>query len=179
MTSRPVARSLRIALVAVLTPMFVCQGLMIAQSDTIETNVPALKNVFAHDFKIGCLLSYRHIGFPTDPQVPGQSAVITPNGGYLIKFHMNSMSPGNNMKPMYTVDITDSAAAYAAATTPEAKDSIETHPIIRFNGDIIAQLNWAQTAGLHISGAYACLARKPDAGDIFPFRIHFQRHTAH
>ena len=152
MTSRPVARSLRIALVAVLTPMFVCQGLMIAQSDTIETNVPALKNVFAHDFKIGCLLSYRNIGFPTDPQVPGQSAVITPNGGYLIKFHMNSMSPGNNMKAIYTLDITNSAAAYAAATTPEAKDSIETHPIIRFNGDIIAQLNWAQRQGFTFRG---------------------------
>ncbi|HTX98546.1 MAG TPA: hypothetical protein VMG09_00865, partial [Bacteroidota bacterium] len=101
--------------------MFAAQGF--AQSDTIQTNVPALKTVYAHDFTIGCLLSYRNIGFPTDPPVPGQSAVVTPNGGYLIKFHMNRMSPGNNMKPMYTVDITNSAAAYAAASTQAAKDS--------------------------------------------------------
>lgn len=30
-----------------------------AQSDTIQTNVPALKNVYANDFYIGCILSYR------------------------------------------------------------------------------------------------------------------------
>ncbi|MGA9120310.1 MAG: endo-1,4-beta-xylanase [Bacteroidota bacterium] len=122
------------------------------QSDTIQTTVPALKNVFAHDFTIGCLLSYRNIGFPTDPPVPGQSAVATPNGGYLIKFHMNRMSPGNNMKPMYTVDITNSAAAYSAATTAAAKDSINIHPIVRFNGDMIAQLNWAQRQGFTFRG---------------------------
>jgi endo-1,4-beta-xylanase len=123
-----------------------------AQSDTIQTNVPALKTVYAHDFTIGCLLSYRNIGFPDDPPVPGQSAVITPNGGYLIKYHMNSMSPGNNMKPVYTVDISGSAAAYAAAGTSEAKDSVETHPIVRFNGDIIAQLNWARRQGFTFRG---------------------------
>lgn len=122
------------------------------QSDTIETNVPALKNVFAHDFRIGCLLSYRHVGFPTDPVVPGQSAVGFPNGGYLIKYHMNSMSPGNNMKPQYTVDMTASAAAWTAATTQTAKDSIDAHPVIRFNGDIIAQLNWAQRQGFTFRG---------------------------
>jgi len=130
--------------------MFDAQGF--AQSDTIQTNVPALKTVYAHDFTIGCLLSYRNIGFPTDPPVPGQSAVVTPNGGYLIKFHMNRMSPGNNMKPMYTVDITNSAAAYAAASTQAAKDSINIHPIIAFNGDIIAQLNWAVRQGFTFRG---------------------------
>ena len=130
--------------------MFDAQGF--AQSDTIQTNVPALKTVYAHDFTIGCLLSYRNIGFPTDPPVPGQSAVATPNGGYLIKFHMNRMSPGNNMKPMYTVDITNSAAAYAAATTQAAKDSININPIIAFNGDIIAQLNWAVRQGFTFRG---------------------------
>jgi endo-1,4-beta-xylanase len=123
-----------------------------SQTDTIQTNVPALKDVYAHDFTIGCLLSYRNIGFPDDPPVPGQSAVVTPNGGYLIKFHMNSMSPGNNMKPQYTVDITGSAAAYAAAGTPAERDSIETHPIVRFNGDMIAQLNWAQRQGFTFRG---------------------------
>ncbi len=115
-----------------------------AQTDTIQTNVPALKNVYTNDFNIGCLLSYRNIGFPTDSAVAGQSAVVTPNGGYLVKFHMNSMSPGNNMKPQYTVDITSSANAYAAASTQAQMDSIDTHPVIRFNGDMIAQLNWAR-----------------------------------
>jgi hypothetical protein len=37
--------------------------------DTIQTDVPALKNVFAKDFYVGCLLSYAHIGFSTDPYV--------------------------------------------------------------------------------------------------------------
>jgi hypothetical protein len=123
-----------------------------AQSDTIQTNVPALKNVFAHDFRIGCLLSYRHVGFATDPVVPGQSAVGFPNGGYLIKFHMNNMSPGNNMKPVYTVDTAASKQAWQRATTQAEKDSIDAHPAIRFNGDLIAQLNWAQRQGFTFRG---------------------------
>jgi len=122
-----------------------------AQTDTVQTDVPALKDVYDDDFYIGCLLSYRNIGFPDDPYVPGQSTVVTPNGGYLIKFHMNSMSPGNNMKPQYTVDISGSAAAYNAAA-PADKDSIDTHPIVRFNGDLIAQLNWAQRQGFTFRG---------------------------
>ena len=44
-----------------------------AQTDTIQTNVPALKEVYRNDFRIGCLLSYRNIGFADDPPVPGQS----------------------------------------------------------------------------------------------------------
>jgi endo-1,4-beta-xylanase len=120
--------------------------------DTIQTNVPALKTVFAHDFTIGCLLSYRNIGFATDPPVPGQSAVITPGGGLLIRFHMNRMSPGNNMKPQYTVDIAGSAAAYTAAGTQTAKDSIDAHPHVAFNGDMIAQLNWAARQGFTFRG---------------------------
>jgi GH35 family endo-1,4-beta-xylanase len=117
-----------------------------------QTNVPALKDVYAKDFYIGCLLSYKNIGFATDPSVPGQSAVITPDGGNLIKFHMNSMGPGNNMKPQYTVDITGSASAYSAAATQAQKDSINVHPIVRFNGDLIAQLNWAQRQGFKFRG---------------------------
>lgn len=124
----------------------------IAQTDTIQTNVPHLKYVYSNDFYIGCILSYRNIGFPTDPYVPGQSPVVTPEGGYLVKYHMNSMTPGNNMKPDYTVDISSSAAAYAAATTQAQKDSIDVHPIIRFNGDMIAQLNWAQRQGFTFRG---------------------------
>ncbi|HCV42587.1 MAG TPA: hypothetical protein DGH68_03815, partial [Bacteroidetes bacterium] len=58
----------------------------------IQTNVPALRTVYANDFTIGCLLSYRHVGFATDPPVPGQSTVVDTNGGYLIRFHMNCMS---------------------------------------------------------------------------------------
>ncbi len=123
-----------------------------AQTDTVQTNVPVLKDVYANDFNIGCLLSYRNIGFATDPYVTGQSAVITPNGGYLIKFHMNSMSPGNNMKPQYTVDISSSSAAYAAASSVADQDSIETHPVVKFNGDMIAQLNWAQRQGFTFRG---------------------------
>jgi endo-1,4-beta-xylanase len=123
-----------------------------AQTDTIQTNVPHLKQVYARDFYIGCLLSYRNIGFPSDPPVQGQSAVVTPNGGYLIQYHMNSMSPGNNMKPQYTVDLNASSAAYNAATTQGQKDSVDTHPVVRFNGDIIAQLNWAQRQGFTFRG---------------------------
>jgi GH35 family endo-1,4-beta-xylanase len=123
-----------------------------AQTDTVQTNVPALKSVYAGDFRIGCLLSYRNIGFPSDPYVPGQSAVVTPNGGYLIKYHMNIMTPGNNMKPQYTVDIASSAAAYVAASTQQEKDSIDTHPVVKFNGDMIAQLNWAQRQGFSFRG---------------------------
>lgn len=123
-----------------------------ARTDTIQTNVPALKDVYANDFKIGCILSYRHIGFPDDPYVPGQSAVIAPNGGNLVKFHMNSVSPGNNMKAQYTLDITTSATAYGAATTQLQRDSIQTHPVVRFNGDLIAQLNWAKRQGFTFRG---------------------------
>jgi endo-1,4-beta-xylanase len=151
MTLLPFVRFFKFSLLATAL-LVVCQGFVTAQTDTIQTNVPALKNVYAHDFRIGCLLSYRHIGFPDDPTVPGQSAVAFPYGGYLIKFHMNSMSPGNNMKAIYTVDISGSAAAYTAAATPEAKDSIDTHPFIRFNGDIIAQLNWAKRQGFTFRG---------------------------
>lgn len=123
-----------------------------AQTDTVQTNVPALREVYAHDFYIGCLLSYPHIGFPNDPPVPGQSAVVAPHGGELIKFHMNSMSPGNNMKPQYTVDIAASAAAYNAASPGAARDSVDTHPVVRFNGNLIAQLNWAKRQGFTFRG---------------------------
>jgi len=123
-----------------------------AQTDSIETNVPALRSVYAGDFTIGCLLSYRNIGFATDPPVQGQSAVVTPYGGYLIKYHMNRMSPGNNMKPQYTVDIASSAAAFTAAATQQAKDSVDAHPVIAFNGDMIAQLNWAVRQGFTFRG---------------------------
>ncbi len=139
-------RVLLIALLAILAVQ------AYAQTDTVQTDVPVLKDVYANDFNIGCLLSYRNIGFATDPYVTGQSAVITPNGGYLIKFHMNSMSPGNNMKPQYTVDIAASAAAYAAASSIAAQDSIDTHPVVKFNGDMIAQLNWAQRQGFTFRG---------------------------
>jgi GH35 family endo-1,4-beta-xylanase len=121
------------------------------QTDSIQTDVPPLKEVYSNDFLIGCLLSYRHVGLPTDPPVPGQSAVVAPEGGYLIQFHMNSMSPGNNMKPQNTVDIAASAAAYSAASAPD-KDSVDTHPVVRFNGDMIAQLNWAQRQGFTFRG---------------------------
>ncbi len=123
-----------------------------AQTDTVQTNVPALKKVYANDFYIGCLLSYAHVGFPEDPRVPGQSTVVAPNGGHLIKFHMNSMSPGNNMKPQYTVDITASAAAYNAAAPVAERDSVDTHPVVRFNGNLIAQLNWARRQGFNFRG---------------------------
>jgi len=126
------------------------KSLVSAQS--IETNVPALKEVFKNDFYIGCLLSYPHVGFPTDPVVPGQGTILSSTGGQLIKYHMNSMSPGNNMKPQYTVDLTGSAAVYNAATTQSKKDSIDVNPIIRFNGNLIAQLNWAKRQGFTFRG---------------------------
>lgn len=130
----------------------ILSAVALAQTDTVQTNVPRLKDVYANDFSIGCLLSYRHVGFPTDPPVPGQSPVIAPNGGHLIKFHMNSMSPGNNMKPQYTVDIVASAAAYNAAAPGPARDSVDVNPVVRFNGDLIAQLNWAQRQGFTFRG---------------------------
>lgn len=120
--------------------------------DSIQTNVPALKAVYVNDFTIGCLLSYRHVGFSSDPPVAGQSSVVDTNGGYLIKFHMNSMSPGNNMKPENTVNIVGSAAAYTAAATQAEKDSIDVNPIVRFIPDMIAQLNWAQRQGFTFRG---------------------------
>ena len=123
-----------------------------AQTDTVQTNVPALKNVYKNDFYIGCLLSYRNIGFTSDPYVSGQTAVVTPNGGYLIKYHMNCMSPGNYLKPQYTVDMNASAAAYNAALTDSAKNLIDTHPVITFTGNIIAQLNWAKRQGFTFRG---------------------------
>ncbi|MDZ7338458.1 MAG: endo-1,4-beta-xylanase [candidate division KSB1 bacterium] len=132
-----------LALLVGLSPWWM-HSWALGQTDTVQTNVPALKEVFAHDFFIGCLLSYRHVGLPDDPYVPGQSPVVAPNGGYLIRYHMNSMSPGNNMKPQYTVDIAGSAAAYNTAPNQATRDSIDVHPIIRFNGDLIAQLNWAK-----------------------------------
>ena len=135
--------------IAVAALLMVCSTLTVAQT---QTNVPALKDVYAKDFYIGCLLSYRNIGFATDPVVLGQSNVATPDGGYLIKFHMNSMGPGNNMKPQFTVDIPGSAAAYTAAASQVQKDSINVHPVIRFNGDLIAQLNWAQRQGFKFRG---------------------------
>jgi len=124
----------------------------IAQSDTIETTVPALKDVFKNDFFIGCLLSYAHIGFPTDPYVPGQSSIAAANGGNLIKYHMNSMSPGNWMKAVYIVDITGSASAYNSASSQQEKDSINVNPKITFNGNITAQLNWAKRQGFTFRG---------------------------
>jgi GH35 family endo-1,4-beta-xylanase len=128
--------------------LFISVNLLRAQ---IQTDVPALKDVYARDFYIGCLLSYKYVGFASDPVVPGQSAVVDTNGGYLIRYHMNSMSPGNNMKPEYTFDDSASAAAYLAAS-PEDRDSVNVHPIIRFNGDMIAQLNWARRQGFTFRG---------------------------
>ena len=123
-----------------------------AQQGPIQTDVPALKDIFVNDFNIGCLLSYAHIGFSDDPYVPGQSSVVDPDGGYLIKYHMNSMSPGNWMKSTYIVDINGSANAYNAAATQEDKDSIDVHPIVTFNGNITAQLNWAKRQGFTFRG---------------------------
>lgn len=122
-----------------------------AQSDKIETNVPAIKDVYQNDFYFGCLLSYPHIGFQSDPYVPGQGNIVAPNGGYLIKFHMNSMSPGNNMKPQNTVDIAASAARYNSASAQE-KEYYDVNPVVRFNGNMIAQLNWAQRQGFTFRG---------------------------
>lgn len=134
----------------VLTLTFGVQ--LFAQNLPIQTNVPALKEVYANDFYIGCLLSYKHVGFASDPKVSGQSAVIASKGGELISYHMNSMSPGNNMKSIYTIDISGSASAFNSATTSEEKDSIETHPKVRFNGDLIAQLNWVKRQGFTFRG---------------------------
>ncbi|MDD5063030.1 MAG: hypothetical protein PHN44_12195, partial [Candidatus Marinimicrobia bacterium] len=102
------------------------------QAATIQTDVPALKDVYANDFYIGCLLSYAHVGFSSDPYVAGQSPIAEPNGGYLIKYHMNSMSPGNWMKPINIVDITGSASAYSNAGTQAEKDSVNIHPKVAF-----------------------------------------------
>ncbi len=143
----------RISKKVILLTFFFFQILFLEQiTAQIQTDVPHLKDVFKNDFYIGCLLSYRHVGFPTDPVVPGQSAVVDPNGGYLIQFHMNSMSPGNNMKPQNTVDISASAAAYTAASPGAERDSVDVHPVVRFIPDMIAQLNWAQRQGFTFRG---------------------------
>lgn len=75
----------------------------VGQSDTIQTNVPALKNVYAHDFRIGCWLFVQACRLSNRSGGARTVGRGIPNGGYLIKYHMNSMSPGNNMKPQYTV----------------------------------------------------------------------------
>ena len=135
-----------------LSIMVLSFRLVNAQSSTIQTDVPALKEVYAGDFYLGCLLSYAHIGFANDPYVPGQSDVVDTNGGYLIKYHMNSMSPGNWMKSVNIVDISGSATAYNNASTQFEKDSIDVHPKVKFNGNIIAQLNWAKRQGFTFRG---------------------------
>lgn len=139
------------SIVTMVSVCFAITNISQAQTGAIQTNVPALKDVFKNDFKIGCLLSYPHVGFSDDPAVPGQSAVVAPYGGQLIKFHMNSMSPGNNMKPQYTIDINASAAVYNAASAAD-KDYADTHPVVKFNGNLIAQLNWAKRQGFTFRG---------------------------
>jgi endo-1,4-beta-xylanase len=64
---------------------------------------------------------------------------------------MNSMSPGNNMKAFYTVDIAASAKAYAEAKG-DKKAEADVKPVVRFNGDLIAQLNWAKRNGFVFRG---------------------------
>jgi endo-1,4-beta-xylanase len=117
----------------------------------VQTNVPALKDVFKNDFTIGCLLSYTHVGLPDDPQVPGQATVSVPQGGALIKYHMNGMSPGNMMKAIMTIDTNASKTAVETAAA-DKKDYAETHPVISFNGNLIAQLNWAKRQGFTFRG---------------------------
>jgi endo-1,4-beta-xylanase len=138
---------------AVLAVLVVFVALFGLRADGgIQTDVPALKDVFKDDFYIGCLLSYNVIGLPDDPPVEGQSMVSAPEGGRLIAYHMNSMSPGNMMKPVLTVDINASKAAVAAAADPEKKEYAETHPVITFNPNLVAQLNWAKRRGFTFRG---------------------------
>jgi GH35 family endo-1,4-beta-xylanase len=42
--------------------------------------------------------------------------------------------------------------AYGAAATQAEKDSVNVHPVVRFNGNLIAQLNWAQRQGFTFRG---------------------------
>jgi hypothetical protein len=62
------------------------------------------------------------------------------------------MTPGNNMKVEFTVNIDSSSSAYRAAGTQANKDSIDIHPVVRFNGDIIGQLDWARRQGFTFRG---------------------------
>jgi GH35 family endo-1,4-beta-xylanase len=118
-----------------------------AQTAEDIESYPAIHEVYADHFTFGALLSYPHIGLPGDPRVPGQGTVVAPSGGYLIRHHMNFMAPGNNMKAQNTVDIAASRAAYENASSDAERDSIDVHPVVRFNGNMIAQLNWAQRHG--------------------------------
>jgi endo-1,4-beta-xylanase len=135
-----------------LLHVFLVMSFVQVYAGPIQTNVPHLKDVYANDFYIGCLLSYAHIGFSTDPPVPDQGAISDTNGGYLIQYHMNSMSPGNWMKAQNTVDLAACSTAYAAAAAQAQKDSINIHPAVRFQGRMIAQLNWAQRQGFTFRG---------------------------
>ncbi len=117
-------------------------------AQSVQTELPALKDVFAEDFSFGCLLSYRHIALPDDVPVPGASPrALNPEGGKLIAHHMNFMAPGNNMKPMYTLDIAASAEASQKARRGKKLEIAETQPVVRFPPDLIAQLDWAKRHG--------------------------------
>ena len=42
----------------------------------VQTDMPALKDVFAKDFYVGCILSYTHVDLSDDPPVKGQAGVL-------------------------------------------------------------------------------------------------------
>lgn len=150
-TDRPMNRCINRPILAVCFLLSIASA-SIAQTGGIQTDVPAIKHVFADHFTFGCLLSYPHVGFPTDPVVPGQSGISAQHGGALVLFHMNSMGPGNNMKPQYTVNLSSSSQRYNAASNPTVRDSLDIHPVVAFNGNLIAQLNWAQRNGFGFRG---------------------------
>jgi hypothetical protein len=59
MIGRELPRWINLTVLLLIVP-----GQIHAGADSIQTNVPASKDAFARDFKIGCILSYRHVGFP-------------------------------------------------------------------------------------------------------------------
>lgn len=95
-----------------------------------QTKEPALKDVFKDHFSIGCLLSYAHVA-------PGTE------GDKLIGQHMNTMSPGNNMKPDYILNIAAAERAYNSAKVEDREKANRT-AIVSFPQNLIDQLNWAK-----------------------------------
>ena len=85
-----------------------------AQVDTIQTTVPRLKDVYKNDFYIGCLLSYTHVGFPTELQsvldiIARESRDESDRRGYAVLQQLSPLILANQGKGTMAGALLDSA----------------------------------------------------------------------